>query len=232
MKNRIVDSTWLGRGRHVLLEQVLTCQTTSKTLLLPPNPNNSLSRLFINTYARSFARSIVRYTFACSLARPTWLLIYLSTHSNIRLSLARSFTCTWGSLHVARSSSSSVFTLYSFSILLSHLLFTLLYVCALVCIAVCVCVDTLKSGPSPLPTPRRTSRCSHSGCLAVPRREAQLGPHLANETAWVSVRGTQYSYWRPVPWTIAVVDCCHRVVVSSPNRVGFYHALLLINVCG
>lgn len=152
MKNRIVDSTWLGRGRHVLLEQVLTCQTTSKTLLLPPNPNNSLSRLFINTYARSFARSIVRYTFACSLARPTWLLIYLSTHSNIRLSLARSFTYTWGSLHVARSSSSSVFTLYSFSILLSHLLFTLLYVCALVCRFVYAWTrSSLAQALSPLP---------------------------------------------------------------------------------
>lgn len=151
MKNRIVDSTWLGRGRHVLLEQVLTCQTTSKTLLLLTRTTLFLAYSSTHTLVLSLARSFAN-AFACSLARPTWLLIYLSTHSNIRLSLARSFTCAWGSLHVARSFSPSVFTLYLFSILLSHLLFTLLYVCALVCRFVCACTrSSLAQALSPLP---------------------------------------------------------------------------------
>lgn len=98
MRNRIVGSTWLGRGRHVLLKQVLTCQTTSKrdpfsSTLLP------LSRLFlayssIHTLARSSFHSLDRpltRSLVHSHVPPNRLFTY--PHSRISgLSLARSFT--------------------------------------------------------------------------------------------------------------------------------------------
>lgn len=99
MRNRIVDSTWLGRGRHVLLKQVLTCQTTSKrdpfsSTLLP------LSRLFlayssIHTLARSsfhsLDRPLTRSLVHSHFVPPNRLFTY--PHTRISgLSLARSFT--------------------------------------------------------------------------------------------------------------------------------------------
>lgn len=86
MENRIVDSTWLGRGRHVLLEQVLTCQTISKTRsrrpsLVPSNSRHldSLSRLFVDPFFHSLARAF-------------HLAIYLPTHIHTQDSNVRSFT--------------------------------------------------------------------------------------------------------------------------------------------
>lgn len=70
MRNRIVDSTWLGRGRHVLLAKCLRAQATSKTRsrVLPPlRPR--LSRLFERS-TRSHTSSLsLANVFACSLAR-------------------------------------------------------------------------------------------------------------------------------------------------------------------
>lgn len=73
MRNRIVDSTWLGRGRHVLLSKCLRAQTTSKTrsrVLPSPRCSPRRPRLFIG-HTRSHTSSLsLANVFTCSLARP------------------------------------------------------------------------------------------------------------------------------------------------------------------
>ena len=99
MENRIVDSTWLGRGRHVLLEQVLTCQTTSKTRSRRPSPvpsnstpplSFSLVRRYTDSRAPSFHsldRSLVH-----SRVPPGYLFTYPYTHTHAHTRTFESFT--------------------------------------------------------------------------------------------------------------------------------------------
>lgn len=182
MRNRIVDSTWLGRGRHVLLDQVLTCQTTSNrdpfsSTLLP------LSRLFlayssIHTLAlasfhsldRPLTRSLVH-----SHVPPNRLFTYPHTH-NIEYQVFHSLA---HSLRIPNPSLPCFFSLLSSS-------FTNLLVLS-------------PFSPVPKASTRRSVRsyaCARSpsgpyyphSCdrepadvpplprFAVPRRESQLGP--------------------------------------------------------
>lgn len=191
MRNRIVDSTWLGRGRHVLLKQVLTCQTTSKrdpfsSTLLP------LSRLFlayssIHTLARSsfhsLDRPLTRSLVHSHFVPPNRLFTY--PHTRISgLSLARSFTPY--SISPISSLSLSLYIYLSYFIYepsrsrslsffaRSKSLHTSLHP---TCVrAAFVCVRTLAVWPILPPLRDREPAVPPLPRFAVPRRESQLGP--------------------------------------------------------
>lgn len=188
MRNRIVDSTWLGRGRHVLLKQVLTCQTTSKrdpfsSTLLP------LSRLFlayssIHTLARSsfhsLDRPLTRSLVHSHFVPPNRLFTY--PHTRISgLSLARSFT----PYSISPISSLSLSIYISFLLHLRTFSFPIFFARSKslhtslhsTCVrAAFVCVRTLAVWPILPPLRDREPAVPPLPRFAVPRRESQLGP--------------------------------------------------------
>ena len=180
MRNRIVDSTWLGRGRHVLLGQVLTCQTTSKrdpfSSTLLPHSRLFLAYSSIHTLARSSFHSLDRpltRSLVHSHVPPNRLFTY--PHSRISsLSLARSFTPN-PSLSLSLSLSHFIYLLVLRSLSFfarSKSLHTSRpcyaprsYACA-----------RSPSGPYYPHSSREPADVPPLQRFAVPRRESQLGP--------------------------------------------------------
>lgn len=235
MRNRIVDSTWLGRGRHVLLKQVLTCQTTSKrdpfsSTLLP------LSRLFlayssIHTLARSSFHSLDRpltRSLVHSHVPPNRLFTY--PHSRISgLSLARSFTPY--SEPISLVSSLSPLSLTSSTNLLAPDLFPFSPVPkASTRRSMLVCVRTLAVWPILPPLRDRDPTFPHSRVSLCPVASPNLAPHPGQRNCMSKCQR------HSVQLLTARTVNDRRRRPSSPCRrrieSRFYHALLLINVCG
>ena len=235
MRNRIVDSTWLGRGRHVLLGQVLTCQTTSKrdpfSSTLLPHSRLFLAYSSIHTLARSSFHSLDRpltRSLVHSHVPPNRLFTY--PHSRISsLSLARSFTPNPSlSLSLSLSLTSSTFSfsdLFPFS-------------------------PVPKASTRRVRATRRVRMRAHARRLAhttpTPRENQPTFPHSS-----VSLCPVASPNLAPHPGQRNCMSKCQRHSVqlltartvndrrrrpSSPCRrqteSRFYHALLLINVCG
>lgn len=244
MRNRIVDSTWLGRGRHVLLKQVLTCQTTSKrdpfsSTLLP------LSRLFlayssIHTLARSsfhsLDRPLTRSLVHSHFVPPNRLFTY--PHTRISgLSLARSFT----PYSISPISSLSLY-IYIFLTSSTNLLVpdlfpfspvpkasTRRYILRVFAPHSYACARS-PSGPYYPHSATENQPFPHSRVSLCPVASPNLAPHPGQRNCMSKCQ--RHSVQLLTARTVN--DRRRRPSSSCRRRIEsrFYHALLLINVCG
>ena len=236
MENRIVDSTWLGRGRHVLLEQVLTCQTTSKTRSRRPSPvpsnstpplSFSLVRRYTDSRAPSFHsldRSLVH-----SRVPPGYLFTYPYTHTHAHTRTFESFT---RSLIHSRSGGllhDSSDPLRSLVLCRDSSPFSPVSAAPRCFARVCVSRTHAHHLAQAFPTPSTSSRASP---LRASRRAPSRGPTWSppgqrncmskcqrHSVQLLTARTVNDRRRRPL-------SSCS----SSPSIRGFYHALLPINV--
>lgn len=238
MRNRIVDSTWLGRGRHVLLDQVLTCQTTSNrdpfsSTLLP------LSRLFlayssIHTLAlasfhsldRPLTRSLVH-----SHVPPNRLFTYPHTHtiSNIK-SFTRSLIHSVFQTHLSLASSLSY--LHPSPTFSFFLLFRPFQKPPHVAPFVRMRAHARRlAHTTPTPATENQPTSPHSRASLCPVASPNLAPHPGQRNCMSKCQ--RHSVQLLTARTVndrrprRPLSPCRRRIESR-----FYHALLLINVCG